>query len=125
MEKHVNKQPIIQLVAGGSSIDSWVLENGEEECQIKRLVISSSEHGSEFGCQLSLGLFQKQPSSAGDFTQDTIIYTYTFRNQQLVNETTTIRVPQGWYLATLMVNNDPVNASDASAVVQVNYLSLG
>ena len=125
MEKHVNNQPTVSLPAAGSAIDSWTLENGEEECQVKRLVISSTELGSEHGVTVSLGLFQKQPSTVGDFSQDTIIYTYTFRNQQLINETTTIRVPQGWFLATLMRNNDPVNTAEASAVVQVNYLSLG
>ena len=125
MEKHVVTRSVINIAAGGTDVHSFVLEGGEEECQIKRIVLSGTELTSEYGVTLKVGLFQKQPTALADFSDDTIIYSYTYRNQQLLNETTTVRVPQGWYIGTLLVNNDPANIAKCSVNLQLNYLSLG
>ena len=125
MEKHVSTRSTIALPGGATNVHSFDLEGGEEECQVKRIVLSATEHGSLYGITLKVGLFQKQPTTLADFSDDTIIYSYTYRNQQLLNETTTVRVPQGWFIGILMINNDPANAADASCNLQLNYLSLG
>ena len=125
MEKYVETRSTINIAAGGSNVDSFVLEGGEEECQIKRIVLSATELTSEYGCTIKVGLFQKQPTALADFTSDTVIYSFTYRNQQLLNETTTVRVPQGWFIGTLMINNDPANIAKTSVNLQLNYLSLG
>ena len=123
MEKHIDIS-VLPVTANNSVVDSFQLEGGEEECQIKRIVLSCSEHGTTFGCRVKLGLFQKVPGIT-DFSDDTVIYSYSFRNQQLINETTTVRVPQGWYIGILMTNNDPALDADTSRLIQLNYLSLG
>ena len=125
MEKNVSTRSTITITGGGTDVHSLTLEGGEEECQIKRIVLSATELSSEYGVTCKVGLFQKQPTALADFSSDTIIYSMTYRNQQLINETTTVRVPQGWYIGTLLINNDPVNAAKVSVNLQLNYLSLG
>ena len=125
MEKHLQTRSTITIPGGGTDVTAFTLEGGEEECQIKRIVLSATELSSEFGVTCKVGLFQKQPTTLADFSDDTIIYSMTYRNQQLINETTTVRVPQGWFIGTLLINNDPVNSAKASCNLQLNYLSLG
>ena len=122
MEKHIEFLPTVGFLANGHSISAFQLENGEEECQVKRIVLSVCTE--LLPIQVKLGLFQKLPTSPGDFTDDTVIYSYVTRNQWVLNETTTVRVPQGWYLAVQLLNANGAG-QDASMNCQVNYLSLG
>ena len=122
MEKKIHTLPSISFAAGGESVDSFQLENGEEECQIKRIVLSTTIDGNSG--LVKIGLFQKQPTASADFSDDTIIYSYVWRNQQLLNETTTVRVPQGWYIGVYLRNFPGPTAQDISCNLQLNYLSL-
>ena len=122
MEKHINQSATL-IAAGAHYLSVFQLEGGEEECQIKRLVLSASELNSDFGGKLTLGLFQKTPTIA-DFTDDVIIYTFAYRNQALLNETTTVRVPQGWFIG-LLTENAGTTPGNFQSSVQINYLSLG
>ena len=122
MEKKVYNVPSTNFPSGVNTVTSFQLEGGEEECQIKRIVLSTTIDGGSG--QVKIGLFQKQPSSSSDFSDDTIIYSYVWRNQQLLNETTTVRVPQGWYIGVYLRNFPGPTAQDISCNLQLNYLSL-
>ena len=122
MEKEIYTLPSINFLSGGDSVDSFQLEGGEEECQIKRIVLSTTIDGGSG--LVKIGLFQKQPTTNADFSDDTIIYSYTWRNQQLLNETTTVRVPQGWYIGVYLLNFAGGAAQHISCNLQLNYLSL-
>ena len=123
MEKHIEYLQPISFAPGGESISAWQLENGEEECQVKRIVLSAT--AATDAIQVKIGLFQKLPTAGSDFSDDTVIYSFAMRNQMLINETTTVRVPQGWFLAVLLLNPASSNAQEISFNCQINYLSLG
>ena len=122
MNKHLLDAGVLSHASPGSNVTATQLETGEEECQIKRLVISMTT--AEAACKFKVGLFQKPPTSA-DFTDDTIIYSFIGKNQVWLNETTTVRVPQGWYVAILTQNPATSPVQDIGAHVQINYLSMG
>ena len=122
MEKEIFTLPSVSFVSGGDSVSSFQLEGGEEECQIKRIVLSTTITG--WSGLVKIGLFQKQPSGSIDFSDDTIIYSYVWRNQQLLNETTTVRVPQGWYIGVYILNFPGGSTEEISCNLQLNYLSL-
>ena len=76
------------------------LEGGSEECQIKRIVFSGSNlDDSDRDCVvLKFGLIQ---DNTPDYNlEDIVIYSMLVTNNSttLINETTTVRVPRGWYL---------------------------
>ena len=123
MEKHIEELYPLNFAPGGESVSAWQLENGEEECQVKRIVLSAT--AATDAIQIKLGLFQKQPTTYGDFTDDTVIYSLMLRNQMLVNETTTVRVPQGWFLAVGIHNPISSVNQEIAFNCQINYLSLG
>ena len=124
MEKSITPG-YLALASGSNQIATWQLEGGLEECQIKRIVFSGNELGSEYGVTMKLGLFQKAPSTTADFTDDTVIYAMSFRNQQLINETTTVRVPQGWHIG-LWIQNNPGGTLPCTigTSIQLNYLNM-
>ena len=61
MEKEIYTLPSINFLSGGDSVDSFQLEGGEEECQIKRIVLSTTIDGGSG--LVKIGLFQKQPTN--------------------------------------------------------------
>ena len=106
----------------GADFWSYQLEGGQEECQIKRIVASLAISSSSELAQFKLGLFQDAPSSAADFTDDKIIYSFAATTgQQMINETTTVRVPRGWHIGALVFG---VTTTSYFSNVQLNYLVL-
>ena len=105
--------------AGAPVLHTWQLENGDEECQIKRIVLSMAS-GAQ--ARIRLGLFQDTPTIA-DFSQDKVIYSFVTAEDSnaLINETTTIRVPRSWHLAMII---DSLNSNSFFANCQLNYLVL-
>ena len=122
MNKHLLDAGVLSHATPGSNVTVTQLEMGEEECQIKRLVISFTTDAA--AAYLKVGLFQKPPAAA-DFTDDTIIYSLIGKNQVWLNETTTVRVPQGWYIGILTENPAQSPIQEIGALVQINYLSMG
>ena len=105
--------------AGAPVLHSWQLENGDEECQIKRIVLSMAS-GAQ--ARIRLALFQDTPTIA-EFTNDKTIYSFVTAadGNGLINETTTIRVPRSWHLAILV---DSLASNSFFANCQLNYLVL-
>ena len=95
------------------------LEGGDEECQIKRIVLSTASNNQ---CQVKLGLFQDVPT-IGSFSDDKAIYS-TVGNASaigIINETTTVRVPRDWHLAVMV---DSIANVAFMVNLQLNYLVL-
>ena len=105
---------------GSPSLFTFQLENGEEECQVKRIVLSGA--GNNQGI-VKLGLFQDTPTVTS-FSDDKIIYSMAINSGAvgLINETTTVRVPRDWHLA-IMVSSNTANL-DFTINTQLNYLVL-
>ena len=121
MEKHIVTAHSA-LSAGLSIVIPYQLEQGDEECQIKRLVISGNF---DEPCLIQLGLFQDTPD-AGDFSADdgsATIYSVMNKGRFLLNETTTVRVPRNWHLA-VKVHNYGVGTTNYQFCVQNNYKVL-
>ncbi len=107
------------LAAGGDVVYTFQLEDGDEECQVKRLVLSQSVQG-----QVTLvkwGLFQEAPSAPGDFTNETLFAAATCRNQVLIDRTTTMRVPRGWHIG-VYVQNLSADSSGPSGIQTCTFL---
>ena len=105
--------------AGAPVLHSFQLENGDEECQIKRIVLSMA---SSAQARIRLGLFQDTPTIA-TFSNDKVIYSFVTAEDSngIINETTTIRVPRDWHLAILV---DSLTSNSFFANCQLNYLVL-
>ena len=100
--EHILDNKNSPLIAGADVVYSFQLESGDEECQVKRLVLSQSVQG-----QVTLvkwGLFQEAPTVAGDFSNETLFAAFTCRNQMLIDRTTTMRVPRGWHIGIYVQN---------------------
>ena len=131
MEKHLKYGTILGSSGDEQVITSWQLEGGDEECQIKRIVLSCTKAATSAPgpCQVRLGLFQEQPTQVSDFIESATIYSFVFDTgtPQILNETTTVRVPRGWYLG-LIFNNlvavQPAEELQPSYNCQLNYKVL-
>ena len=121
MEKYINIQQIPTIAAGGIFIHDWQLEGGDEECQIKRIVLSSSANGNH---SVEWGLFQEPNPVSADFTGKTSICAFTARAQGMVDRTTTIRVPRGWTLGAKITNLEPSAAYAAAICTNLHYKVL-
>ena len=121
MEKHIDIQNIPNIVAGSNFIHSFDLEGGEEECQIKRIVLSTSANGNH---SVEWGLFQEPSPVSADFTGKTSICAFTARAQGMVDRTTTIRVPRGWTLGVKFTNIEPAAAYGAGICTNLHYKVL-
>ena len=97
------------LPAGGTTVYSFQLESGDEECQVKRLVLSASMPGVQ--ASVKWGLFQEQPAAPADFTDETLFAGAVAASQFLIDRTTTMRVPRGWWIGVLVQNLDTNTAS--------------
>ena len=123
MEKHVLEH-FTSYAPGGHDIVIFDLESGDEECQIKRIVWSGVAEGN---FTFRFGLFQEATPVIGDFLTNNgsaVIYTTCTRNQFLINETTTVRVPRGWTLAVLTEHHAGANPEIAGFTLQLNYKVL-
>ena len=131
MEKQITSGARTGATGSEQIVGSFQLENGDEECQIKRLVLSASKLPTSAPglCQLRFGLFQEQPTQVTDFIESATIYSYIFDSgtPQILNETTTVRVPRGWYLGYIFNNLIAVQPSETLQVgfnFQLNYKVL-
>ena len=131
MEKQITSGARTGAAGSEQVIGSFQLENGDEECQIKRLVLSATKlpTSAPGPCQLRFGLFQEQPTQVTDFIESATIYSYIFDTgtPQILNETTTVRVPRGWYLGYIFNNLIAVQPSETLQVgfnFQLNYKVL-
>ena len=131
MEKHIHSGSPAGASGSETVITSWQLESGDEECQIKRIVLSATKDpGSAPGpCQLRFGLFQENPTTPSDFIESATIYSYVFDagTPQILNETTTVRVPRGWYLGMIFTNLiavQPAESLQPAYNCQLNYKVL-
>ena len=64
-------------------------------------------------------------ATAGDFTEDRVIYSIVITGPQMVNATTTVRVERGDHFGLLLTSSS-LNAAPAAAWAecQLNYLVL-
>ena len=124
MQKHTKSNALASAMAPGSfNVVDYQLEGGDEECQIKRIVMSAASTSGVYF--VTFALADEQFSSVADFTDNRTIYKFVGTGPQIVNETTTIRVERGDHLGILL-NQSGVNSSNANAAVslQLNYLVL-
>ena len=131
MEKHLDYGASTGASGSEQVVGSFQLESGDEECQIKRLVLSATKlpTSAPGPCQLRFGLFQEQPTQVNDFIASATIYSFVFDagTPQILNETTTVRVPRGWYLGYIFNNLNAVQPSENLQIAhnfQINYKVL-
>ena len=134
MEKSVTSEVLTATYGSNPDVSSPVLfqlEGGDEECQIKRIVLSGSNSDSSEHDYLSLrlALFQDAPATADLQLEEAVIYSIAITNNSttLINETTTVRVPRGWTLALYFVNPVALGAGETNYAYvncQLNYKVL-
>ena len=122
MEKLQSQGPLT-ISAGTGDISTFQFDGGEVEAQVKRIMLSFGAEGGTL-CVFKLGLFQKQPTTSGDFDEETVVISGSIGNQCWHNETITMRVPEGWYVALLMEQLDASNTSQLAYSLQLNYKVL-
>ena len=121
MEKFQNS--VSRNVApGASNVDTFQLDGGEVEAQVKRIMLSFGGIGSQL-CTFQLGLFQKQPAAPADFDDETVVISGAIGNQFSHNDTITMRVPKDWYIG-LLVTNLAAQPADYVRNLQLNYKVL-
>ena len=104
MEKLQNSVAV-NIPAGNFDISTFQFDGGEVEAQVKRIMLSFGAGGSSSTlCTFQLGLFQKLPTTAPDFDNETVVISGAIGNQCWHNETITMRVPKDWYLGLLVTN---------------------
>ena len=101
MEKYVKFEPLPNLNPGSHQVYSFQLEGGDEECQIKRLVLSGACHAN---CTIEWALFQEPSPGSADFTSEPNIAAMALASQAIIDRTTTIRVLRGWTLGVKIIN---------------------
>ena len=124
MQKHVKSNaPASAMAPGAVNVIDYQLEGGEEECQIKRIVLSAASTSGVYLVKFALA--DEQFTSSSDFTDTRTIYAVRGTGPQIVNETTTIRVNRGDHLGILL-SQSSVNSgnANAAATLQLNYLVL-
>ena len=97
------------LGPGVTFVHAFQLEGGDEECQVKRLLLSAAMPG--VMAVIKWGLFQEQPLGAADFTDETLFASACAASQFLIDRTTTMRVPRGWWIGVLIQNVDTLSAA--------------
>ena len=124
MQKHTKSNaPASAMAPGAVNVVDYQLEGGDEECQIKRIVMSAASTSGVYF--VTFALADEQFTSSSDFTDNRTIYKFVGTGPQIVNETTTIRVERGDHLGILLTQSS-VNSGNANAAVslQLNYLVL-
>ena len=117
------------LDPNNSTPDLYQLEDGDEECQIKRIVLSATLDDDDNYAVIKLGLYQDIPTMADLDNQSAVIYSAIVTNNAvtLINETTTVRVPRGWHLAVWTYSHANVGATSFKHTdfnLQLNYKVL-
>ena len=116
----------INVAAGGNALRTYQIDGGEVEAQVKRIMFSAAawQGSTSKGTTYQLGLFQKQPTAAADFTQEEVVISGAIGNQYVHNETITMRVPKDWWIGILFVNHNGAGSDDLSYNLQLNYKVL-
>ena len=122
MEKLQNSVAL-NIPPGTFNIDTFQFDGGEVEAQVKRIMLSYGGSGGNNQCTFQLGLFQKLPTTAVDFDNETVVISGAIGNQCWHNETITMRVPKDWYLG-LLVTNLGGTAANLAQNLQCNYKVL-
>ena len=107
---------------GNHDISTFQLDGGEVEAQVKRIMISFGVDQGKL-CVFQLGLFQKQPTVATDFDDETVVLSGAIGNQFSHNDTITMRVPKDWYIG-LIITNLGAAPADLATSLQLNYKVL-
>ena len=116
-----------QVTGGTPAVIAQTLqpEGGSEEVQVKRIMFSAAEYGPGApSAAYKLGLFQFTPTISNFNEDDAIVISGAIGNQFTHNETITMRVPEGWYVALLIEQLDAANTSDIAYSLQLNYKVL-
>ena len=134
MEKSITSELLTAAQAVNPDISLPVLfqlEGGDEECQIKRIVLSASlsDDSDDDYVSVRLALFQETPDITDLDLEEAIIYSMAVTNNSvtLINETTTVRVPRGWHLALYFVNPNSLGVGQSNSAFvncQLNYKVL-
>ena len=117
----------ITTVGGGTPaviVQSLQPEGGSEEVQVKRIMLSAARYAGGTSATFKLGLFQFAPTIANFNEDDAIVISGAIGNQFNHNETITMRVPEGWYVALLMEQLDPAGNTELTYSLQLNYKVL-
>ena len=103
-------------------VATFQFDGGEVEAQVKRIMLSFATADQKL-CTFQLGLFQKAPTAAADFDDETVVISGAIGNQFAHNETITMRVPKDWYLGILVTN---LGSADGNLTfnLQCNYKVL-
>ena len=102
------------LAPGADVVHSFQLEGGDEECQVKRLVLSLASPG--INVLVKWGLFQEQPTVGSDFTDETLFAAAVSNDSLIIDRTTTMRVPRGWFIGVFVQNYDTSTLNPRGAV---------
>ena len=124
MQKHIQSNaPAAAMAPSAVNVVDFQIEGGEEECQIKRIVLSAASTSGVYLVKFALA--DEQFTSSSDFTDNRTIYAFRGTGPQIVNKTTTIRVERGDHLGILL-SQSSVNSgnANAAATLQLNYLVL-
>ena len=121
MEK-LQSQGALTLGGSAADISTFQFDGGEVEAQVKRIMLSFGAEGGTL-CVFKLGLFQKQPTTSGDFDEETVVISGSIGNQCWHNETITMRVPKDWYLG-LLTTNLGASTVNLTRNLQCNYKVL-
>ena len=107
------------IAPGATFLQGYQLDGGEVEAQVKRIMLS---FGVETGklCTFQLGLFQKSPTAASDFDNETVVISGAIGNQFAHNETITMRCPKDWVIG-LLITNGGTSPADLVYSLQLNY----
>jgi hypothetical protein len=112
----------------GELIESFQLENGTEECQIKRIFMTAVSDGTHSGIyQVAFAIADEAFLASSDFTDNRKICSGVIGPGQgfAWNETQTIRVPRGYYLGILIDGSSGNSGNEkVRTFAQVNYLVL-
>ena len=122
MEK-LQSEAVTTIPATSFDLKTFQIDNGEVEAQVKRIMLSfGADPGSNL-CVFQLGLFQKQPTAATDFDDETVVISGAIGNQCWHNETITMRVPKDWYIG-LLTTNFASSSANLCSNLQLNYKVL-
>ena len=89
------------LAPGATSEIQFQLEGGDEECQVKRLILSAG--GDHIW---SYSLYLSDEAMTGAQPIDRLVAQFGGLSGQIIDRTTTMRVPRGFHLLAILTNVD-------------------
>ena len=126
MNKH--RESLQYDMSSGDNIQSFQIENGAEELQLKRIFTTATTDGTHSGVyRIDFALSDEQFNLKADFSDTRLVWSGVFGPGVgfVWNETQTIRVPRGYHLGVLIDGSSGnTGAEQIWANVQVNYLVL-